>query len=101
MVLDEATWLAEFSRVLPLALMLGCGFIAMRIAQRKHKSPGWFFLIGFTLTGIGVLIAVVVKPGGPRGPAHECPTCGAAVGLRVPHEGLVLETKPPNDSPLR
>lgn len=97
MVFDEATWIAEFSRVLPLALVLGCGFIAMRIAQRKHQPPVWFFLIGLTLTVIGVLIAVVVKPGVPRGPAHACPTCGAAVGLRVPHRGWEPPSEPPLD----
>ncbi|WP_336084475.1 hypothetical protein [Nocardia sp. SSK8] len=57
------------------------GSVSLAIAERKRRSPGGFFLVGFLLGPLGVLAAVVAAPGAPAPPpgmrAVICRRCNA------------------------
>jgi hypothetical protein len=55
-----------------------CLLAAGIIAQRKNRSENLFAVLGFILGPLGVLAAVVVSPGVPKGmQAVSCPRCNA------------------------
>ncbi|MGY0499544.1 hypothetical protein ACWZHB_13760 [Nocardia sp. FBN12] len=62
-----------------VGIVFGCASLA--IAERKRRSPGGFFLVGFLLGPLGILAAVLAAPGEPAPPpgmrAVMCPRCNA------------------------
>ncbi|MFC9968497.1 hypothetical protein ACFVH4_30080 [Nocardia ignorata] len=69
--------------MLVFAVMVGfaCGIVSMIIAEKKRRSPGGFFLVGFFFGPLGVLVTVLVARGEPAPPAGmravTCPRCTA------------------------
>jgi len=66
-----------------LLIALAFGFWCKSIYQKKGRSPGWGFAIGFFLSLIGVIICSVVKPAEgfraepstPKTDETKCPHC--------------------------
>ncbi|MFC9999987.1 hypothetical protein [Nocardia sp. NPDC127526] len=69
-----------------LAVAFACGFASLFIAGRKHRSTLAFFIIGFLLGPLGMLVAVLVAPGesaseGMR--AVICRRCNARQNIEI------------------
>lgn|GEM_PF-5173133 len=65
--------------VIVLAALVGCGYWAGDIARRKNRAPHLFYLLGFLLPVLGVVIAALVPPAvpasGPEVVTVACPRC--------------------------
>ncbi|MGW6426449.1 hypothetical protein ACWF82_27565 [Nocardia sp. NPDC055053] len=77
--MDDPAIGALFAAAMTVGIVFGC--VSLAIAERKRRSPGGFFLVGFLLGPIGVLAAVLAAPGEPAPPvgmrAVLCPRCNA------------------------
>jgi hypothetical protein len=51
--------------MIALVAALGFGYTAGAIAEAKGRPFGWFFLIGFVLPVVGVIVAVAAGPAEP------------------------------------
>lgn len=66
-----------------LIVAVGMGFWAKSICEKKGRSPGWGFVLGFILGIFGVIIASLLKPteemlsrpSTPKADETTCPHC--------------------------
>lgn len=57
------------------------GVISALIASKRHRSSGGFFILGFALPVIGIIVSLLVPPGNAPVPDGMrpvvCPRCNA------------------------
>ncbi len=73
-----------------LFLWLLMGLITAFIAQSKGRSGCLFFLLGFLLGPIGIIIALIMPGSPPPRKLKKCPSCGAMIpedALKCPRCG--------------
>lgn len=65
------------------------GFISATIAGRKDRNEGWFFVAGFFLGPIGIVVSLLAHPGAPKGMRSvRCPNCNAVQNIDANHCGF-------------
>ncbi len=76
------------SSVTPWGVVIGwllffviTGSITAVIASKKNRSAVGFFILGFVLPLLGIIVALIVSPGQPPAPRNMrsvvCPRCNA------------------------
>ncbi|MFC9995860.1 hypothetical protein [Nocardia sp. NPDC127526] len=67
-----------------LGIAFACGLVSMVIADSRNRSDIEFFIVGFILGPIGILIAILISPGPPDGMRKvTCPRCNAKQNINI------------------